>query len=56
MKSKKHYEAPVLTVVTFQMERGYSSSLMLGLSPGEGDQSIEQRQDGGNWGGNDGWI
>ena len=51
MEKKKTYEAPELTVVTFKTEKGYATSgEPLGLSEGHGKKSIEDRQDGGNWG------
>ena len=51
---KKEYEAPVLTVVTFQVEQGYANSTKsLGLSTGHGKKTLESRTDGGNWGGSD---
>ena len=53
---KKSYETPKLTVVTFKYERGYGDSFKLGLTSGRGRKTIEDRQDGGNWGGNDGWF
>lgn len=58
MKSqKKQYEVPQLTVVTFKMETGYAESgKKLGLAGGKGSKSLEDRQDGGNWGDSDGWF
>lgn len=62
-KDKKTYESPQLTVVTFKTELGYAASgdlniLTLGLlSSGDyGDQNIENRTNGGNWGGTVGWF
>lgn len=56
-QEKKPYDAPQLTVVTFKMEMGYAGSVKsLGLSGGSGRKSLEDRQDGGNWGNSDGWF
>ena len=56
-KTKKRYEEPKLTVVTFVMERGYADSVTrLGLAPSKGNKSLEGREEGGNWGGSDGWF
>ena len=58
-KDKKQYEAPQLTVVSFKVERGYAASGVLSLfssEPDYGDEALEDRQDGGNWGGTDGWF
>ena len=49
-KEKKAYEAPTLTTVTFKTERGYVASQALGLSNDSGDEQIEDRQEGNNWG------
>lgn len=63
MKEKKAYESPQLTVVTFKAELGYASSLtfLLALSSiaaaiEQSSQSLESREDGGNWGGSGGWF
>ena len=57
---KKQYESPRLTVVTIKVEQGYANSTKggLGLSSGHGKKTIEDRTDGGNWGGasNDSWF
>lgn len=55
---KKQYESPRLTVVTIKVEQGYASTKGLGLSSGHGKKTIEDRTDGGNWGGasNDSWF
>ena len=57
-QQKKQYEVPQLTVVTFKTERGFAESgpKSLGLSSGKGNKSVEDREDGGNWGGSDGWF
>ncbi len=54
---KKQYESPRLTVVTIKVEQGYATT-GLGLSSGHGKKTIEDRTDGGNWGGasNDSWF
>ncbi len=52
---KKNYEKPRLTVVEFKMEEGYAGSgdrKGLGMCSG-GDQELEGRTFGGNWGGNE---
>ena len=60
--TKRPYEAPQLTVVCFKTERGYADSLLrtLALSfaiadAGNGSQLLEDRTDGGNWGGSETW-
>ena len=60
-KDKKKYEAPHLTVVSFKTEQGYAASGLRSLAlsgdqPDYGDESVEDRQNGGNWGGTDGWF
>lgn len=56
-KKRKEYEAPYLTVVTFKAESGFAQSTpMLGLCEDFGQETLEERNDGGNWGGNDGWF
>ena len=58
-EEKKVYEAPALTVVTFKTERGYALSgpiFALGFSDEYGDEDVEDRTDGGHWGGSDGWF
>ena len=57
-QQKKQYEVPQLTVVTFKTEQGYATSgpNSLGMGSGKGSKSLEDRQDGGNWGGTDGWF
>ena len=58
-EDKKIYEAPLLTVVNFKAERGYASSgllAFLGFGDEYGDQTLEDRQDGGNWGGDEGYF
>ena len=47
-KDKKQYEAPSLTVVSFQTERGYAGSAPLGLSEfmfWDNDKSEDQMED-----------
>ena len=54
---KKQYQVPQLTVVTFKTELGFAGSGdKLGLSAGKGAKSLEDRQNGGNWGDSDGWF
>ena len=58
-KTKKKYEAPALTTVTFKTERGYAARGgdaakalaldILFISSGYGDQSIEDRTYGTDW-------
>ena len=56
-KTRKQYEAPQLTVVTFKTEQGYANSQpKLSLSNGTGSKSLEGRENGGNWGNSDGWF
>lgn len=59
-EQKKEYEAPVLTAVSFKVEQGFATSGLLSLfssNPEWGDESIEDRQDGGNWHSSDGgWF
>lgn len=66
-KTKKNYEAPQLTVVSFKAERGYASSggpdpvehtFLLGLFDSEGgDRSVESRNENGYWGNDEGtWF
>lgn len=61
-ETKKPYEAPQLTVVTFKAERGYTNSLLhLALINeatilSSSSNSLEARIDGGNWGGSGGWF
>lgn len=45
--TKKYYEPPRLTVVTFKVECGYAASdtHMLGLIQSVGDRDIEERQE-----------
>ena len=56
---KQPYKAPTLTVVTFKVEKGYASSLVmqtlnLDIFLIENDNHfVESRTDGGCWGGND---
>ena len=56
---KKTSKAPTLTTVTFKVEKGYASSLVmqtltLDILPIENDEHyVESRTDGGYWGGND---
>lgn len=61
-KTKKVYETPQLTVVSFKMERGYASSgiepehtFLLGLisSSENSDRALESRTEAGYWGGGD---
>lgn len=57
---KKTYESPQITVVHFKVELGFTAStekmLSLDFAFLEGDKEIEQRTDGGYWGGNDVWF
>ncbi len=54
---KKQYEAPQLTVVTFKAESGFAQSTpMLGLCEGFGQETLEERNDGGNWGNSSEWF
>lgn len=56
---KKAYEKPQLIIVTFKTEHGYAFSSfaeMLGFAPDYGDEQLESRTDGGNWGGSGEWI
>ncbi len=61
-ETKKPYEAPQLTVVTFKAERGYANSpFQLALINeatilSSSSNSLEARIDGGNWGGSGGWF
>ena len=61
-ETKKPYEAPHLTVVTFKAERGYAySPFRLALINeatilSSSSNSLEARIDGGNWGGSGGWF
>lgn len=61
-ETKKPYEAPHLTVVTFKAERGYTNSLFQLALINEAavlsssSNSLEARIDGGNWGGSGGWF
>lgn len=61
-ETKKPYEAPQLTVVTFKAERGYANSLFKLALINEAtilsssSNSLEARIDGGNWGGSGGWF
>lgn len=59
-KDKRFYEAPQLTVVTFKTERGYALSngelSLFSSNPEYGNEDLEDRQDGGNWGGDGGWF
>lgn len=61
-ETKKPYEAPHLTVVTFKAERGYTNSLFRLALINEAtilsssSNSLEARIDGGNWGGSGGWF
>jgi hypothetical protein len=61
-ETKKPYEAPQLTVVTFKAERGYANSLFQLALINEAtilsssSNSLEARIDGGNWGGSGGWF
>lgn len=61
-ETKKPYEAPQLTVVTFKAERGYTNSLFQLALINEAtilsssSNSLEARIDGGNWGGSGGWF
>ena len=53
------YESPRLTVVTFKVEQGYTGSLSLAMGSDNiayGDHEIEERQDGGYWGGSSDWF
>ena len=61
-ETKKPYEAPQLTVVTFKAVRGYTNSLFQLALINEAtilsssSNSLEARIDGGNWGGSGGWF
>lgn len=62
-ETKKPYEAPHLTVVTFKAERGYANSSLFRLALineaavlSSSSNSLEARIDGGNWGGSGGWF
>ncbi len=62
-ETKKPYEAPQLTVVTFKAERGYANSSLFQLALineatilSSSSNSLEARIDGGNWGGSGGWF
>ena len=61
-ETKKPYEAPHLTVVTFKAERGYTTSpFQLALINeatilSRSSNNLEARIDGGNWGGSGGWF
>ena len=55
----------MLTTVSFKMEHGFATSgfahkLGLGLMDEYeqfyGDQNLEERQNGGTWGGDNGWF
>ena len=54
---KKDYEAPQLMVVTFKTEVGFvQSPPMLGLSEQFGNETLEERDEGGNWGNTSEWF
>ena len=60
---KRPYEAPQLTVVTFKTERGYADSNIFRLALASillnepnVSNSLESREAGGNWGGNETWY
>ncbi len=63
-ETKKPYEAPHLTVVTFKAERGYTNSNSLfqlalineAAVLSSSSNNLEARIDGGNWGGSGGWF
>lgn len=56
---KQPYKAPTLTAVTFKLEKGFSTSMVmqtltLDIFPIENDEHyVESRTGGGYWGGND---
>ena len=59
---KRIYEAPQMAVATVKTEQGYANS-QLGLlalsiqicNEGKGSKFLENRTDGGDWGGSDVW-
>ena len=52
-KVLKIYESPVVETMKCRVEQGFAGSAGNGLGTTEtaGDKTIENRRDGGNWGG-----
>ena len=59
-KKKQLYQAPELTVVAFQAERGYLvSNGILAIDPeysAESTEYLESRDEIGSWGSGNGWF
>ena len=55
-RSKEFYEAPAMEVAEVKFEGLIcSSNKSMGLEGTGGSKNVEGREDGGNWGGDDGW-
>jgi hypothetical protein len=59
-EDRKSYVAPQLVCVTIKAERGYAESTFRlsldALNLSESDDNVENRTNGGNWGGSDTWF